>query len=135
MPDVTPADVAVRFPEAPPVSDDDVQEASDWAETHLIGPVPAAGTIKARALLRAIQAYAVALALGLDVQVIRSTTTAAATKKIKVGKIEIEREKLDGSTVQVNLLASAEYWLTRAITALADAGDAPIWRPVVGASR
>ncbi|OLV20217.1 hypothetical protein BOO71_0000679 [Deinococcus marmoris] len=127
--------MAERFPEAVTVSVDDVQEASDWAETNLIGPVPEAGTIKARALLRAIQAYAVALALGLDVQVIRQAATAAATKRIKVGKIEIEKAQVDGSTAQVNLLASAEYWLERAELALQQAGTYPQRRLFPGTSR
>lgn len=135
MSPVTPEDVAARFPEAPPVSVDDVQEASDWAESNLSGPVPEANTMKSRALLRAIMAYAVALALGLDVQVIRTATTAAATKRLKVGKIELEKEKVDALAAQSNLLASAEYWLERARAALADAGNVSAWRPAVGASR
>lgn len=135
MPPVTPEDVAARFPEAPTVSVHDVQEAQDWAEANLRGPVPDAESAKGRALLRAIMAYAVAVALGLDVQVIRTATTTTATKRIKVGPIEIEKAQ-SGAGAGVDLLIdSAEYWLARAKAALADAGDAVAWRPAVGVSR
>lgn len=136
MPPVTPADVAVRFPKAPVVSVDDVQEAQDWAELNLTGAVPEAGTLKARALLRAIMAYAVALALGLDVQSIRMTAAGtSATKKIKVGPIELEKVISSRGDTVVDLLASAEDWLERAELALQQAGTYPQRRLFPGTSR
>lgn len=134
---VTPAEVAAFAPGAPAVSEGQVQEALDWAEPRLerAGIVLQPNTRQERAARRAVMNYALAVASEGKASTTRVTVGTAATKKIKVGKIEIEKAAAqDGGSVAESLSTSAQDYHDRAWQALYAAG-VPRPKPAVGASR
>jgi hypothetical protein len=134
---VTPEQVAAFAPGAPAVSEDQILEALDWAELLLqhahVELQP--GTPQERAARRAVMNYALAVASESKASTTRVTVAGAATKKIKVGKIEIEKVAAQGGeSVAEGLSTSAQDYHERAWQALYAAG-VPRPRPAVGASR
>lgn len=136
---VTPQDVAGLVPDAPPVTDMQVQEALDWAEPLLeryrVTLVP--DSRQGRAFVRAVSFYALYLAASGQASTTRtSSSTASGTlKTIDIdGEIKIERAVLTGDKVAAEITTAADDWLTRAWAALYAAG-VPRQSLVVGASR
>lgn len=137
MPPLTPADVAAYAPDAPTVTADQILEARDWAEPLLeqADVVLVPDSRPERAARRAVMNYALHLRTSTGASSSRVVTSAAATKKIRVGKIEMEKTAApSGETLAVNLVVSAAEYLSRAWQALYEAG---LPRPTraVGASR
>jgi hypothetical protein len=134
---VTPEEVAAFAPGAPAVSEDQVQEALDWAELLLerahVELQPS--TPQDRAARRAVMNYALAVASEGKASTTRVSAPAAKAKRIKVDVIEIERPTgPDGQTLAEGLTISAGEYHTRAWQALYAAG-VPRPKPAVGASR
>ncbi|MVN86822.1 hypothetical protein GO986_08605 [Deinococcus sp. HMF7620] len=134
---VTPADVAAYAPDAPAVTTGQIEEAVDWAEPQLAryGVVLVPNSAQERAAKRAVMNYALHLRTSTGASSSRTKTTGAATKKIKAGKVELEKAAgPSAEDVAANLVTSAAEYLSRAWQALYAAG---VPRPVraVGASR
>ena len=137
MLDVTVQEVAEYAPDAPAVTAAQLLEARDWVEPLLekAGVVLVAGSREERAARRAVMNYALHLRTSTGASSTRVTAGAATAKKIKVGKIEVEKAAApSGESLAVNLVTSASEYLARAWTALYQAG-VPRPVPVVGASR
>lgn len=135
--DVSPGDVAAYAPDAPAVTANQILEARDWAELLLerAGLVLVPESRQERAARRAVMNYALYLCTSSGASSSRVVTSAAVTKKIKVGKIEMEKAAApSGESLAVNLVVSAAEYLSRAWQGLYEAG---LPRParVVGASR
>lgn len=115
---VTPADVAAYAPDAPPVTDNQVVQAVDWAEPllerHHVTLTP--DTRQAREAVRAVSAYAIAVALGGT----RTQAVAgdAAIQKLKDGDSEIVYAERDVTA----LAALPGNWVSRAWQHLYAAG-------------
>ena len=127
---VTPQDVAAFAPGAPAVSEDQIQEALDWAEILLEGAhiTLTPGSREERAARRAICAYAISLAT-------TGTVRAAATETGRVLKLKDGAEEI--TFADRNDAALAELpgdWAAQAQQSLYAAG-VPRPRPAVGASR
>lgn len=129
-PTVTPDDVAEYAPDAPPVTDAQVEEAQDWADALLerYSVVLAPNTRQEREARRAVSAYAIAVALGG----VRTQAVAgeAAIQKLKDGDSEIVYAERDTAT----LAALPGNWVSRAWQHLYAAG-LPRSLRVAGASR
>lgn len=127
---VTDSLVAKLFPLAPPISKDDIQGASDWAELEAAGQVlPASGTPQFRELQRAVSAYALYLATGGGAasQYGNAVSQASAVKSFTIGPIKIERATSDTEKVGESLALSAAEWLAIAGRHLAAAGLSGGW--------
>lgn len=134
---VTPEEVAAFAPGAPEVTPEQIREALDWAEILLEGAhvILTPESREERAARRAVMNYALAVASEGKASAARVTVAGAATKKIRVGKIEIEKTAAQsgGSTAE-GLSTSAQDYHDRAWQAIYAAG-VPRPRPAVGASR
>ena len=123
LPSVSPEDVAAYAPGAPPVTDEQIDEALDWADAYsALSVLPEPNTRQGRALKRAICAYALFLAAGLKASTVRTTATVAGAKKVKVGSIELERTQVSSEAQAANFAVSAEDWLDRAFQHVVEAG-------------
>lgn len=136
---VTPQDVAALVPDAPPVTDMQVQEALDWAEPLLerYRVTLVQGSRQARAAVRAVSFYALHLAASGQASTTRtsSSTATGALKTIDIdGEIKIERAVMTGDRLAAEIGTAASDWLMRAWRALYAAG-VPRQSLVVGASR
>ncbi|ULH17355.1 DUF4054 domain-containing protein (plasmid) [Deinococcus sp. KNUC1210] len=130
--DVTPQVVATLYPQAPAVTDEDVQAASDWAarEMRALGWVlPLADTPEWRELRRAISAYALYLATsgGAASGRGKASTQSAVTKSITFGSIKIDRAAANVENIAESLVTSSLEWLEIAGRHLSGAGLALGW--------
>lgn len=135
--DVTVQEVAEYAPDAPAVTGAQIEEARDWAEPLLdrAGVVLVADTREERAARRAVMNYALYLRTSGGASSVRVSTGGSNTKKIKVGKIEVESApRAAGESVALNMVISASEYLSRAWTALYGAG-LPRVAHVAGVSR
>lgn len=129
LPDITPRHVAALLPAAPPVTEEQIQEARDWAEGLLTraGVTPEAGSAAERAAVRAIAYRAASLAVKNDVQdaLAEAGTTVKVDKRFSV-QVTAEAPQL--------LRQSAADYRADANTQLYAAG-LPRPRRAMGASR
>lgn len=132
---MSPDDVAEYAPDAPEVTDLQVEEALDWAEPLLerAGIVLVANSRQEREARRAVCAYALSVATGINASTKRTSTAKAAAKRIKVGTIELEKPAIDVQTQAAGFVVSAGEYRTRAWRHLRAAGV--IVPLAVGASR
>lgn len=127
------------YPAAPPVSDSDLQAASDWAEGEIERDgltLPAVNSRQERELKRAIAAYALYLGAGGAAAASRLTSTAGAgaVKSISLGTLKLERTAVNTEAVAAGMATSAGEWLEIAGRHLAGAGLVGGWA-FPGASR
>ena len=135
---VTVQEVAAYAPDAPAVTDGQILEARDWAESKLeqAGVALVAGSRQDRARKRAVMNYALHLVAGRNASSLRTKagTTSVIQERKKLGDLETERRYADGQDTATGYLTSAEEYLSRAWQSLRDAGlPAPV--RVVGVSR
>ncbi|MFD1734705.1 hypothetical protein ACFSC4_30445 [Deinococcus malanensis] len=123
---VTVQEVAAYAPDAPAVTEGQILEARDWAESKLerAGAVLEAGSREERAAKRAVMNYALHLVVGRNASSLRTKagTTSVIQERKKLGDLETERKYADGQDTATGYLSSAGEYLSRAWQGLRDAG-------------